>query len=261
MIIERRFFSLHVYVGTIIQLLCTIAFILAGGIVYDAVAKKFKCENVTGYTNKYNEHILSHCHARYESMVFRSMSALFTFGIFSNVIPFYVAMYYSGSEQQKRSENSSSHQPPTEDEPNNQQLNQQFYMDISHPYYFHLIIRFLCGIMLIVLQHPVLLTSGMDSQFKCSVPRTNGSQSVNIIQCEYSIAPPQNVLSNIIFALNIASLLLISYEMLRLGPWIPIFQQLEDRYKRCVSNFIKALFCAMIGLIFILLIKPDIIQI
>ena len=87
---------------------------------------------------------------------------------------------------------------------NNQQQNQEFYVDVFRPYYIHLVIRFLFGILFIVLHHTVLFSSGLDSSFKCSLPTTNGSQSVNAtIQCEHSIASPQNLQSKIVSVLNI----------------------------------------------------------
>ena len=170
-----------------------------------------------------------------------------------------VAFAYSYYVQLK---NSSNHQPPTEDDANNQVQNQELYIKFLRSYYIHLVIRFLLGILFIVLQHTMLFSIGFDSTFKRSLSTTNnGSQSGNTtIHCENSIASQENLHLKIVSALNIAFLSLISLEMLFLCQRFPIFEGLEHRYKTCVSIFIKALFCLIISLLVILFIIPDILQ-
>ena len=110
--------------------------------------------------------------------------------------------------------------------------------------------------------HSVIHVHGLDSTFKCSLSTTNNrSQSVSTtIQCDNLIASQQNLYLKIVSTLNIVFLSLITLEMLPLCQRFPIFQELKYKYNKCMSKFIKALFCVMIGLLFILFIIPDIIQ-
>ena len=116
---RESFSNFHVYVSTIIQLLCIIAFLVAIVIVNHEQATKFKCENVLVYMNRYNEDILSFCYARYQVDYQKSVLSLYIFGALSNFTQVCVAFAYSYYVQLKWLKKPRNPQPPTEDEANN----------------------------------------------------------------------------------------------------------------------------------------------
>ena len=261
----RESFSFHVYVSTIIQFLCAIAFLVAISILNYEEAAKFQCENVPVYMKRHNEDILSFCYERYQVDYETSILSLYIFGTFSNFTPVCVAFAYSYYVQPKCLKKPRNPQPPTEDEANNQEQDQEFSIDVSCSYYIHLVIRFLLGILFIVLLYTDL-SSGFDSTYKCSLSTTNnGSQTVNTtIQCENSIASQQNLYLKIVSVLNAVFSSLIILEMLHLCPKMPIFKHtirtslLENRYKKWVLNFLAYV---IIVLTIIFLVIPGILHI
>ena len=248
-------FSCHVYVSTIIQFLCGIAFLVAILILNYEEAAKFQCENVLVYMKSYNEDILSFCYERYQVDYQTSILSLYIFGAFSNFTQVCVAFVYSCCVQLKclkRPRNLQQH----ENEANRQEQKQEFPNDFFRPYYIHLVIRFLLGILFIVLLH-TKLSSGFDSTYKCSLSTTNnGSQTVNTtIQCENSIASQQNLYLKIVSVLNTVFSSLIIWEILKMSI---LKLGRESRYKKWVFICLKPLPWIIIVLTFIFLVViPD----
>ena len=120
----QKSFSFHVYVSTIIQFLCGIAFLVAVLILSYEEAAKFQCENVVVYMKRHNEDILSFCYERYQEHYQTSILSLYIFGAFSNFTQVCVAFAYSSYVQLKCLKKSRNLQPPTDVEANNQEQNQ-----------------------------------------------------------------------------------------------------------------------------------------
>jgi hypothetical protein len=105
------------------------------------------------------------CYFQYQQ-TYNLPMPLYIFVILSILFPINVAFIYS-LWMRCRGEIRSSNRPLTED----QTQNKEIYLG-SYCYFFHLVIRFLSGILFTILQHTVFFPSGFESTFSCSLPPT-----------------------------------------------------------------------------------------
>ena len=145
---------------------------------------------------------------------------------------------------------------------------QQDYNKIDKYYYIHLLIRFLFGILFLILQNAVLFANGFKSEFKCTLPLTTMCQTAknagamlnSTFPCTNSTAIQEGVCSSAILGLNILFLLVLLVEMVLLCRKNQRFRRLWQVMSRSDRCKLKSLISVIVTFLLLLAIAPLIVH-
>ena len=267
-------FSPFVYWCSFINLLLGMALISYAFVLYQNAAVVFVCDAApesTRYTSAiYDDSVNRSCYLRYQMhMNYNSPMPFCYFAVLSTGWQIFVAIVYSIIV--RRRIEYLGNQPEPEDEAENQVQSKGFYSVRFH-YLFHLVIRFLSGILFTILQHTLLYPSGFDSEYSCSLQSTTMTSTISKIAenasaiqsdatffaCKNPQASEEEISWIAVSVLNMFSSSIMLIEMVRLCRRFSRSNGIADRLLRSTSNGIKVilfytLVFLLVGIVFFLL--------
>ena len=243
-------FTTLAYALSIVQFLGSVVVV---GFLFNLETKEvyeFVCYNVPPKYRKFFHSVCYRGYRKHDSPVYAF--SLSTFVILSVMFQIIVVVIYSQWTRQN--------QAVTEPEDDAENTTQNKGNSLSlHSYFVHLMIRFLCGILFIILQLTVFFPSGFKPEFNCTPPMyTNLSYFMNmsgIIPCNNSIAPKKELCSIIVSALNTCLPFIMLMEIIHLCRRLPRFKHAVDSLLLFIKiNRYCFLFYLLIGSILCLLV-------
>ena len=255
-LLNQNAFYPVVYWTTLIQLLPVVVFIPTVLILnYNDGPEHISCDFNVSSLATWNTNVRRYCFTRHQ-VDYNLKVPFFAFVIPSISLPIFVAFIYSCCVR-KEVRKCCIYKRPTGIESNSPE--QEDYNKLDKFYYIHLLIRFLSGILVLILQNAVLFSDGFKSQFKCILPLATIYQpaknvSVTLIEtfpCTNSTASREELCSLAISALNILFSLILLREMVRLCGKSQRFKRFLEVIKtcgseRCVLKVIKFIFVLIV---------------
>ena len=253
-----------VYLLTLFQLLPVVVFIPIVLILnHNDGPEHISCDFQLSCLEICNTLVRNSCFTRYQTD-YNYGVPFYAFAIPSISFPVLVAFTYSCCVR-KEVTTCCTYYRPTGIEANSPE--QQDYNKIDQYYFIHLLIRFLSGILFLILQKAVLFANGFKSEFKCTLPLTtmcqtakNTSSMVNsTFPCTNSTAYQEGLCSRTILTLNIFCSLLLLVEMVRLCGKSRKFKSLLvviktcGRRRRCLKTLI-AFVHVLVGFVMIIML-------
>ena len=232
-------FTTLAYALSIIQFLCGMVVVSVRYYLETKEAGEFVCDILQPNTREFVDGI---CYSSYQKhynspLHVRHVLPLSAFVMLSVMFQIIVVIYsrwirhvviYSRSTRTRLSSE-------PEDEAENQTRNKEIFL-LSRLYFVHLVIRFLCEILFIILQFTVFFPSGFEPQFCCREPaiystsmlakNANASQfNSTCISCDNLIALKKKYCSIIVSVLNTCFPFIMLIKMIYLSQRLPEFKR------------------------------------
>ena len=242
-LVPKRF-GIVAYVCVIVHFLCGLVFTAVTAALRASEIGKFSCVVDAKSTATYTEtQVDKACFSRYEQ-VYNTPLPLYGFVLLSIGSTVLVSVIYSLLVSKRVDEIESGHGE-----------NRTVY--VFFLYIFHLVLRFLCGIIFTVLQHTFFYPNGFDLEFRCNLPPAQvTSNNINIntprnasqlknntsVPCENPTASEKKTFGTIVFVINVMVTFIILVEVIYLSRRLPVLNCHSGVIWSCDTEFVNSYF-------------------
>ena len=187
-------FGILAYVCSIIHVYCGVVFSGIAIALKEGEAEKFTCYVPPKSTLIYKTQVDKACFLRYQRL-YNAPLRFYIFVLLGTWFPIVIAVVYSLWVHRRVQQLDSNMNETQVDGESHSQLNNRT-VNVFRLYFIHLAMRFLCGVLLTILQHAILFPRGFVFNFGCSLPPaeipTNIPKYTSINHLNNTVIPCEN---------------------------------------------------------------------
>ena len=252
-------FGIIAYVCVIVHFLCGLVFTVVTAALRASEIGKFSCIVDAKSTATYKTQVDKACFLRYEQ-VYNTPLPLYGFVLLSVGSTVLVSVIYSLLVSKRVDEIESSHERQADGgngDAENHRRGENRTVFVFCFYFFHLVVRVLCGIIFAVLQHTFFYPNGFDWKFRCNLPPAEvTSNNINIntprnasqlknntsVPCENPTASEKKLFGTIVFVINVMVTFIILVEVIYLSRRLPVLNCHSGVNWSCDTEFVNSYF-------------------
>ena len=249
-------FGIVAYVCVIVHFLCGLVFTAVTAALRASEIGKFSCIVAAKSTATYKTQVDKACFSRYEQ-AYNSPLPLYGFVLLSTGSTVLVSLIYSLVVGKRVDEIKSSNDRGDADDGNavNQGHGENRTVYVFIFYFFHLVLRFVCGIFFTVLQYIFFYPNGFDLKYSCKLPsaEVNSGNIINeprnashvnntSVSCENPTASEKKLFGAIVCIINVIVVVVIFLEVIYLWRRLPVLNCCSGVGWSCDTEFVNSYF-------------------
>ena len=249
-------FGILAYVCVIVHFLCGLVFTAVTAALRASEIGKFSCIVAAKSTATYKAQVDKACFSRYEQ-VYNTPLPLYGFVLLSIGSTVLVSVIYSLVVSKRVEEiESNNDRGDAVGSAANQGHGENRTVYVFIFYFFHLVLRFVCGIFFTVLQYTFFYPNGFDLKYSCKLPpaEVNSDNIINALRnashmnnntsvsCENPTASEKKLFSTIVSVVNVIFAFIILVEVIFLWRRLPVLNCHPSVGWNCDTEFVNSYF-------------------